>query len=294
MKELFKFRHSFLTSVMDDHTEIHLMLKHSCLNMGARIIFLTNSTVPFWCSSITYVSHLGHALFHTDLYFFTEDRQNLMAGMMADSFLSILWHFATHCGPSRLVCSMPSGRLLGSPVLLEPCLCMRSKPEDQHFPGSCHSVLLRLWITPTSLWCQGKHQTMLCCTKGRESGDSPCSSQGYEDVMHICNVTQGLTSSVMTEQLAENDGWNHQPSSVFTSWTPCKCQRGHGGHETELWSRHSWRTALSETFTLHRKWPKWALEILDYQILLQCVLQSGHDNQNLTAPGSSTASQLYV
>lgn len=43
---------------MDDHTEIHLMIKHSCLNIGARIIFLNNSTVPFQCSSITYVSHL--------------------------------------------------------------------------------------------------------------------------------------------------------------------------------------------------------------------------------------------
>lgn len=232
----------------------------------------------------------GHALFHTDLYSSTEDRQNRIALMMTDSFLSILWQFATHCGPRKLVCPMPSGIMLGSPVLQERRLCMRSRPQDCHFTGSCHNVLFRLWITPVPLWSQGRHQTMLTALHQRlreVAGNLETEPAHHRNMRMLCTSVIGDPGAdILHNDRAAGGGW----CSVLTSWTPCKCQT----RNIELWSRYSWKTTLPETLTLHRTWPKWALYMQDDQTLPQCVQKSGHDNQNLTSSDSDTASQFYV
>lgn len=204
---------------MDDHTEIHFMIKHSCLNTGARIIFLTNSTVPFQLlMSVIW----EHALFHTDLYSSTEDRQNRIAVMVADSFLSILWYFATHCGPSSLIYLMPSGVMLGSPVLQEPCLCMRSRPQDHHFTGSCHSVFLRLWITPVPLWSQGRRQTMLTVLYQRlreVAGNLETVPAHHRNMRMLCtSAADDPGADTLHKDRAADGGW----CSVLTSWAPRK------------------------------------------------------------------------
>lgn len=158
---------------MDDHTEIYFMIKHSCLNIGANIIFLTNSTVPFRCSSITYVSQQWTC--------FISHRFIILHRRQAKSY------------------SCDNGRLLSlNPVALcnwlwpkQTCLShsfsktagLSSAPGAMSIHGEltrrltlccvfhCPSVLLRLRITPVSpvpLQSQGRHKKMLRCTNHSE------------------------------------------------------------------------------------------------------------------------------
>jgi len=99
----------------------------------------------------------------------------------------------SHRGPRRFVCAMPAGRLLGFPVLQEPCTPMKSRPEDRHFIGSCHWVLLMLWIMPASVQSQELASNNPYCAapqaqRGvRGAGESPYSSQRCEDIVRDCS-----------------------------------------------------------------------------------------------------------
>lgn len=95
----------------------------------------------------------------------------------------------------------------------------------------------------------------------------------------------GLTSFIITEQLMEHTGWNHQPSSILTSWTSCECHQGHEGHVLICGAgipgklpfqkySHYVGNGLKE----HRRYRR-------------LRLQGGDDKYTLSSPGSHTASQ---
>lgn len=158
---------------MDNPTEIHFMIKHPCLNIGARIIFLTKTTVPFRCSSITYVSHLRTCFISYRFIFLHRSCED---GRLSQS-----------CGTLQFIVAQAG---LSIPCPLGSCWDLQCSRSHAYAWGADHKIIpslghcaLETMDHSCSTLISGQASNNAHCAApktqrgGRESGDSPCSSQ---------------------------------------------------------------------------------------------------------------------